>query len=227
VIIQEEQYLAHYGVKGMKWGVRKAINKVGARIKTRQKQEKEYRKKLSNIENKAPVSAHMLSSDIARIKYRNHSLAYRVTSTATKLALGQVLSDAMSGKLSSYATMNKKDIAKKIGKLAAETAISVVTKDKLADSSAKKYNSEGKRTKKYHLIEKEDIMGEVISAVPSMIALGNFAVQMKYASAVKQRAANEERFKSWGGNILSEKASDYNNIWASDDGNTSILEKVR
>lgn len=50
-------YLMHYGVPGMKWGVRKAPTVIGRRQRSRTKEESSYRKKKSSTVKKVAIGA--------------------------------------------------------------------------------------------------------------------------------------------------------------------------
>lgn len=50
-------YLMHYGVPGMKWGVRKAPTVIGRRQRSRTKEESSYRKKKSSTAKKVAIGA--------------------------------------------------------------------------------------------------------------------------------------------------------------------------
>lgn len=226
MIVSEEQYLAHYGVKGMKWGVRKAIDKVGSKIKSNKQAKKEYNQKLKNIANRNKRKV-ILTNDDKRINYRSQSLVKRAGKMAATLAVQKVFSDVMTGKAAYYGNMSKADIARSIGKLATLTALNVKIKDSLADSSAKKYSQSGKRIEKEKLIEKEDMMEIGINTAVRAAPVAMFVASSKLSKVAAQKRKNREIFEKWGSNILSQRASDYNNVWTSDDGSTSILERVR
>lgn len=222
MVVTEEQYLAHYGVKGMKWGVRKAINKVGGRIKAKKAEKKKYQQKLKNIANKNKRK-QILTSDDERINYRSQSLLKRAGKTAATIAVKEVFADVMSGKAYYYKNMSKRDIAKKIGKLTTLTALNVKVKDALADSSAKKYNQSGNRVKKNKMIEKEDMIAIGINTAAKAAPFAMFVAKMKISKVASEKRKNREIFEKWGANILPQKAG-ADVLWVSGDGNYSILD---
>jgi hypothetical protein len=211
---QYEAVLAHYGVKGQKWGVRRYQNKdgsltlAGRHRLVRQNKEDEYRKKLTAITS----NENLNKSDRKRLEYRNQNLSKRIGDTAINVVTGKLVGAMLTGNLDKYASMDKQQLAKELAAIANTTARDVVLKDALAKSAAKGYTDDGVRIKGENdnrFMTKEDIIeksvGTVISAAPFLAQ----AAGAKMYEARAKRAENEAKFKSWGQNILTEKVSGF------------------
>lgn len=206
--------LYHYGVKGMKWGVRKKpeiLNRISGRIKKSRENEKTYRDKLSAIQNRkrSGLSKIRDDSDLKRFEYRNQSLAKRAGKIAARMVTGRVLTDVLTGGINNYASMTKRDIAREVASIALKTTAQVAAKDALAKSASKRYDSEGKKIKKSGTLltgTKEDMIENTVKTVTDMAPVFAFLGRMKLSQVRAQQAKNEAAFKSWGQNILSEKA---------------------
>lgn len=144
IIVGGELY--HYGVKGMKWGVVKDDPPSG---------EAAYREKLKKAAVTATNNRH--NSTAARLEYRNQNLGTRVGTTALgiagSMAAAKVTSTLMRGE---RFTMTGKDWLKAGLKLVGGTTLSVLYKDALADSAAKRYDNKGREIEKEGAISKED-----------------------------------------------------------------------
>lgn len=229
--------LYHHGVKGMRWGVRRyqrqdgsltsagrkrySISEAVSKSKTK---EKDYRKKLSSIEKRnTSSSGYQLSTDAKLIEYRNQKLSSRVAKTAAGVIASKLITDTVTGNIGRYKHMSTSQIAKELTKAVASTAANVALNDALAKSVSRKYTDEGAYTKKKRsFITKEDVMRKSVGVAIKMAPVIGALANMKMAEANAQRARNEELFKSWGQNILTEKT--HNVIWQSDDGYMSIID---
>lgn len=206
--------LYHFGIKGMKWGVRrspKVLDRLAGRVKQSRENERAYRDKLSAIQNKQTSTHAKLynASDLERFKYRNQSLAARVAKTAGGIVAGKLVSDVLTGKIHTYSSMSKKQLAKELTSVAARTGLTVAAKDALAKSASKRYSDTGKKIKKSGTLltgTKEDMIERSVKAVALVAPVFAVLGKMKLSQVRAQQAENEARFKRWGKNILPEKA---------------------
>lgn len=131
------------------------------------------------------------------------------------------------GKLGSYKTMSKQEIAKKVAGIAAKTAANVAINDALAKSASKRYMDSGKRASgiKNRSFTKEDLIQTGITTASYAAPLVSWMAGTKLNKVRTNRRANEDRFNSWGKNILPQSVNRV--VAVSPDGLSSIIDKRR
>lgn len=165
-------------------------------------------------------------TDIKRFNYRNDPYYKRLARNATTVAVQTIIGDIMTGKSSQYSKMSKKkDIIKKVGKMAGLSVANTAIADKLAESAMNRYTDSGRLKKKSGLLTKEDVIEIGIGSAAAMAPALSLTVNLKLSSVAVKNKANRERFEAWGGNILNEKVD--NVIWQSDDLKTAVIDNRR
>jgi len=197
--------LMHVGVLGMKWGQHK-------------QKEASYRQKLSNIQKNKNLNI----SDAKRFKDRNHSAAVRATKMASGIIAQKVITDVLLGRGGKYLIKDPKYIAKMATDVAVRVAANMAVQDALAKSASKRYDDNGKKLRPSGVITKEDLIEGGIKTAMIVAPIAARLGKMKMSQISKKHKQNEERFKSWGGNILPEKVN--NVIWNSDDHKMGIID---
>lgn len=210
---RKELYLAHHGIKGQKWGIRRFQNKDGTLTALGRKMAKQvgrirdnetaYRRKLSNITKNRNADPN----DVRRFKYRNQSLAKRVIKQATTAAVSTVIGDILTGRYKNYARMSKTELTKKLLTIGMTATANVAIEDALAKSASKRYTDFGKKVRgtKDRLIQKEDLIEAGVSSVARAAPMLYALLSMKAFQLHIQNARNakyEADFQRWGQNIL-------------------------
>lgn len=224
--ITEDNYLAHFGVKGMKWGVRKAQVKTMA--KNYKKSSDGYKQKLDSI---VKTGAGKQSSDHNRFAYAKQSLPRRIRQEAVKAAKFALIADAVSGKLD-YTKMSKTDINKRLLGIAKQATIQVVTKSTLAARASKNYDTSGnlktgvKRKGKTQEDRLEKIPA-IARTVTKAAKLGRYATFAKAESARRNRSENEDKYRraERSGKVLESRVDDV--VWKASDGKSTIITNPR
>ena len=225
MIVVNDEYLKHYGIPGMRWGVRRANHNSSIDKEAKQKQKEEYQQKIKRLAKGEYVS----NSDKKRFEYASKPLARRIAGQAAGVAVGIVIQDTIkSFGIPNYAKASKQELISRAIQITANTAKNVIVKDALAKSAAKKYGDNDKLIKGtpkdgVFLGSREDKIETAINViVPRAVGLGLKVGSAKMSSVLENRYENKKRYDAWGGNILEEKLA--NVIWASPDGDQVIYK---
>jgi len=222
----DQSYLAHYGVLGMKWGIRK---KVSGYIRTRKANEIAYRKKLRKILKNPSVKG---TSDAKRFEWRNRPYSTIIATTAAKKAALPLM--AVGVLTVAGRPISKKQMLSLAKNIAFKTAFEIATKDALAKSAANKYQDHGTRKPGKarglnDLVSKEDLMEAGLHAAVMGAKAGhhyyNVQRKKKFVDAVRRAAEDKRVFDRWGGRLLQEKVD--NVIWQSDDLQLAVIDNIR
>lgn len=229
-LVQESNYLAHHGVKGMKWGIRKAANsfqKATTTVRKMNRNEKEMKSKLDKL---TTGRNRIHSGDKERFNYRKQSLMTRIARDTVKQATLVFMSDMLAG--NDYGSMSKEDKNKRIAAITKSAAVQVATKTALANRAAKNYDSSGnlKSGVKRGLVTPEDILQQVPNMARSasrVAKIGRATLHVKAEKVRQERSANEAKYKSKAraGLILESRIDDV--IWKSEDGKTAWINNPR
>lgn len=154
--------LKHYGVKGMKWGVRKS--QIKDAIRKTKNRNKSYKDKIQSLSDK---NNGIHRSDQERFRKQKLTLKERVWDNLTPAVSQAFMGDILTG---DFNPTNKEYISKKVATIAKSAIAKTAMDEALAYSASRKYTSGGKLKKGdvNSLVTREDILGSVPEAVDAV-----------------------------------------------------------
>lgn len=197
------QELVHYGVKGMRWGVRKKVDNIT-------NADKAYRTKMKNISSNK--NAHADDRKVAKFQSQSHTK--KVATIVGKAIAEEVIKDAIKGDVAKYKDRSSKDWFEVGKNIAAKSAKEYVFNEAVGRSVASKYNSDGTsksgKDNKYAIMTRETAATHAYAIGKATYPFASRVAGMKYSQMKYERQKNESKFKSWGGRII--EAPVYDNI---------------
>lgn len=206
--------LTHYGIKGMRWGVRKRTDSVVTTSRTVAKNVKD--KNLATREKMKKVAANDKAhiQDVQIAEYHSQSYTKKVASTVRKNIAKQVVKDILTGQVAHYKDRSLDDWRKVGMDIAKNSAKDLAVNEALAVSVASKYDSNGKnksgKENGRQIFTRETAATTAYSIGSKVYPFASAAAGMKYGQMKANRRRNEEKFNAWGGRILESPV--YDNI---------------
>lgn len=215
MIIQDsDKVISHYGVQGMRWGVRKDRSISGQRQKG---------SKVAATLKKEGANTLAKKTDLKNAEWASRSIGDNLARSVAGAVAVDIFSEAVTtGDLPNVADP-------KWGAKMAKTALLSAGLSEIQSRNAmKRYTEEGKRdkTKKQYtkVLTPERAIGFGVRAGIVAAKLGAAMGKKKLSSVMRNKVETEARMKKWGPNILDKKTSEWQTIY--DDGYMSILDKI-
>ena len=215
IIKEADVVITHFGVQGMRWGVRKD-------------RYEQNRQKASNIVSKNKDSKGMNKQDLTAAEWMSKPVSDKIASEIFKNTINVAAGYVLTGTVSKL--KDPKTIAKTAAHILKRTAMSTALKEvSSAAAISKRYKTTGekdysvKQYKRHSLTPEQLIMRGTrvaISMAPVFKAVGRH----KLEAMAKRKYETNIRMEKWGANLLDKKTSELHTIY--DDGYLSVLEKI-
>ena len=219
IIKEADVVITHFGVLGMRWGVRKD-------------RYAQNREKAKNIINQNLKERDVNIFDVKAAKWMSKSVPNKISGEFFKNAMN-VTATALVAK-GPDAFKDPKEVSKLIASIAKKTATTSVLKEITSTSALKRYEQSGakdksKRQYKKVLLTPEQAIVTGINvaraAAPIISFYGGIKVHELVYNKRQEQAAVDARMRKWGANLLDKKTSEFHTIY--DDGYMSVLERIK
>ena len=218
IIKEADVVITHFGVRGMRWGVRK------------ERYEQNRSKAQNIIKNRGNKDFN--KHDMEAAQWMSKSVPNKVSSVFFMNAVGTVgMALAFKGP---EAFKDPKEVAKLAATVAKKTATTTLLNEMTSAGALRRYDQSGTKDVSKKQYSRNALTPE--RAISNGIRLGMVVVpfvkkygpQTVHALAERKRARQSEvdaRMKSWGPNLLDKKTSEFHTIY--DDGYLSVLERIK
>jgi len=218
-IVDEERTLSHFGVTGMKWGVRRDAFL---------ERERALRNKAENIVKTQSKSEKANAFDVGSAAYMSKTAAQKIFSTVAMQIIGTIAAQAITGKLTTVVS-DRAQLKRTITKIAMSSALKLGTTELKGRGSLKRYTQKGEKDlskKQYKWMTPEHALAATIKTAvmmtPFLAAIG----KQKLRSVVKNKYETQKRVDKWGDHLLGTKTSDMHTIFSDPEGYMSVLAKI-
>jgi len=217
IINDDDKVITHFGIRGMKWGIRKDKNSSSSNeaLRLKAKSVVKRQRELSSSTGADLKFADWMS------KTTSQKAVAQLPNVASSVAIGYVISNALGIKF------NKRILASAVIRGVRNAAIGTAVKEYAGRRVLKRYTDSGDRDKTKKQYKRLTPEVAISIGVATGVALAPIAGRVATAglkSAVINKRKNEAAFNKWGANILDKKTSEFHTIY--DDGYMSILEKI-
>lgn len=219
IIKEDDAVITHFGVSGMKWGVRK-------------ERYQEQRKKASNILKSKSDNRATNISDLKAAEWMSKSVPDKISGVFFKNAVLQVSSTML---LKGPEVFNDpKEIANITLAVAKKSVVETLTNEATSGMSLRRYTQSGVKDSSKKQYGKKSLTPEDavkrgikigVAVAPMMRKYGGKTIHQAADLARKRKSIVDARMKAWGPNLLDNKVSDFHTIY--DDGYTSVLERIK
>ena len=219
IIKEADVVITHFGIQGMRWGVRK-------------ERYEQNREKAKNILKRQSDKKDMNTQDLNAAEWMSRSVPDKISSVFFKNAVGAVAMKMLFQGPESL--KDPKEIVKLAAIVAKKTATSTLLQEMSSAASLRRYDQSGakdiskKQYKKHSLTPEQAVARGIKVAMvvtPFVKAYGGTAVHALAERKRHNQSVVDARMKSWGPNLLDKKTSEFHTIY--DDGYMSVLERIK
>ena len=219
IIKEEDVVITHFGVQGMRWGVRK-------------ERYEQNREKAKNILKTQSRNKEMNVHDLTSVEWMSKSIPDKISGVFFRNAVGTVATKILLQGPESL--KDPKEIAKLALNIAKKTATSTLLNEVSSTSSLRRYDKSGAKDISRKQYKKHSLTPEIavsrgiklgMAVAPFVKTFGGVTVHTLAEYKRQRQAAVDARMKSWGPNLLDKKTSEFHTIY--DDGYMSVLERIK